>query len=104
MTDLISPPPPVAIPPNPADRGSPYTWAWLAWIAAFAVLEAKAIHDDVSSPDRVKRTLSSNLRWWFATDSITGIPVNVKFGKLRRLALICGMAWFAKHVERNGAV
>lgn len=105
MTDLITPTaPPTELPANPADRGSGYTWAWLAWIAVFFVVEFRALHDDQRSPDRVKRTLSSNLRWWFATDSVTGIPTDAKYGKLRRLVLVCAMAWFGKHIERNGAV
>jgi hypothetical protein len=90
--------------PNAADRGSVYTWAWLAWIAVFFVVEFKALHDDSASPDRVKRTLSSSIRWWAATDSVTGIPVDARYGKLRRLALICALAWFGKHIERNGVV
>lgn len=102
MPDLITPAP--LAPANPRDRATGYTAAWLLWIAAFAVLEARALHDDQASPDRAKRTLSSNLRWWFATDSVTGVPVDAPHGKLRRLALICGMAWFAKHIQQNGVV
>jgi hypothetical protein len=102
MPDLIAPVKPVA--PNPADRASGYTAAWLLWIAAFFVLEFKALHDDANSPDRVKRTLSSNIRWWAATDSVTGVAVDAPHGKLRRLALITALAWFGKHIERNGVV
>lgn len=104
MPNLINTASPVSLAPDPRDRASGYTWAWVAWIAAFAVLEGKALRDDARSPDRVKRTLSSNLRWWFATDSVTGVPVDAPHGKLRRLALITGLAWFSKHIERNGVV
>lgn len=87
--------------PNPRDRLSGYAVGWGAWVGAFAVLEAYALHQDAKHPDRVKRTLSSNIRYVFATDSVTGIPLDVKFGKLRRLALITGLAWLSEHLRRT---
>jgi hypothetical protein len=87
--------------PNPRDRLSGYAIGWGVWFAGFAVLEAVALHQDRKHHDRIKRTLSSNLRYIFATDSITGIPVDVKHGKLRRLALITFLAWFSEHLRRT---
>lgn len=94
----------VTIQPDPRDQGSRYTGLWLLWIAAFFVIEFRALHDDARSPDKVKRTLSSNIRWWAATDSVTGIALDARYGKLRRLVLICALAWFAAHIEKNGVV
>lgn len=92
------------IAPNPADRGSGYTPLWLAWIAAFAVLEGKALWDEAhAEPDnRVKRTLSSHLRFWAAYDSPTGIPLNAPHGKVRRLAMSSALNWFSRHISRVG--
>jgi hypothetical protein len=90
--------------PHPADRATAYTYAWIAWIAAFAVLEARAIRQDGLSPDRAKRTLSSNLRWWTAWDTITGQPLDVPGGRLRRLAFIASEAWFNWHITKPGSM
>ena len=106
MENPLLPDSPIAapIPPNPRDRYSAFTKIWLGWIAVFAVVEAAAVWQDKHSPDRVKRTLSSNIRRWFATDSITGIPLNVKHGKLRRIALLFLMTWLAEHFKQQGRV
>jgi hypothetical protein len=88
--------------PDPQDRLSGWAVGWLAWVTAFAVLEAAAIHQDAKHDDRVKRTLSANLRYVFATDSVTGVPLAVKHGKMRRFALTTGLNWFQHHLGRNG--
>lgn len=92
--------------PDPQDRLSGFTVAWLLWVAAFAVLEGYALRQDAIHGDRVKRTLSSNLRFIFATDSVTGVPLAVPFGKLRRLALnvALGPGWLPSHLGRQGVV
>lgn len=92
------------VPHDSRDKGSKFTILWLTWIAAFFAIEFTAIHEDAKHHDKVKRTLTSNLRWWAATDSVMGIATDAKYGKLRRLALICGLAWFTAHIERNGVV
>lgn len=92
--------------PDPRDRLSWYSACWLAWVAAFAVLETVAIRQDAKHRDRVKRTLSSNLRYVFATDSVTGVPLNVPAGKLRRFALgvALGPGWLPNHLGKEGVV
>lgn len=88
--------------PNPADRLSGFTVAWAAWVAAFAVVEGVALHQDAKRRDRVKRTLSSNLRAVFATDSVTGVPLDVPYGRLRRFTLSTAVNWFEHHIGREG--
>ena len=90
--------------PDPRDQYSIFTKIWLSWVAVFAVVEACAVWQDRKHHDRVKRTLSSNVRRWFATDSITGIPLNVKHGKLRRIALLFLMTWLSEHFKQQGRV
>lgn len=98
------------VPPRPGDRLSGYAWGWLAWVACFAALEGYALWQDRvhrGTPDEwVKRTLSANLRFVFATDSVTGVPLDVPFGKLRRLALVValGPGWLPSHLGRRGVV
>lgn len=94
----------MTVDPNPDDRASIYSALWAAWAVAFFVIEFKAIYDDSRNQDRVKRTLTSNIRYVFATDSVTGIPLNVKHGKLRRFTLITILGWFEKHFERQDFV
>jgi hypothetical protein len=88
--------------PSPQDRWSSYSWFWAGWVAAAAVVETRAIWQDARIIDRVKRTLSSNTRTAFAWDSITGQPLDVPFGRLRRAAFIMLCAWFVEHIKRNG--
>jgi hypothetical protein len=90
------------IPKNRHDRYSPYTAFWLTWAISAAAVEAVALYQDKQQTDRTKRTLSSNTRTAFGWDSITGQPLNVKYGKLRRVAFICLAAWFPQHVQQLG--
>lgn len=92
------------IPPNPEDEYSPFTPLWVGWIGAFIVIEAIAVWQDKKHPDRVKRTLSSNMRTWFGSDSVTGIPVDVPYGRLRRTALLFGSVWISEHLKQQGRV
>lgn len=91
----------VAVPvePDPRDRWSWFTWFWLAWAGAFAVVEAVAIRRDGQTQDRVKRTLSSNTRTLTGWDSVSGQPVEVRYGRLRRASFIMAMAWFNEHIK-----
>ncbi len=98
---------PVTVPPQPPDsrdRLSGYAFGWLGFVAYFAVLEAIALRQDAKHRDRVKRTLSANLRFVFATDSVTGVPLRVPLGKLRRLAFTTATGWLESHIEHPGSM
>lgn len=99
--------PRTTVEPDPADRGSWWTYYWIGWIALFFVGEIPALIVEAKKaaaglPDKVKRTLSANVRWWAAYNSATGIPTNAKYGKLRRLALAILIMWFSRHISREG--
>jgi hypothetical protein len=89
-------------PKDPRDAWSWFTWFWAAWALIFGIVEAIAIWQDKGNLDRVKRTLSSNTRTAFAWDSITGRPLDVPWGRLRRAGFIMLCAWFVEHIKRNG--
>ena len=91
------------VPKSPRDRYSPFTWAWIIIAAVSCAVEGVAFYQDAQTADRVKRTLSSNARALFAWDSITGQPLDVPWGRLRRTALICLLAWLTEHLKRSGA-
>ncbi len=92
--------------PNPADRLGWWAVGWLGFVAYFATLEAYAIYRDSQVDDRTKRTLSANLRYVFATDSVTGVPLDVPLGKTRRfmLGVAIGPPWLSHHLGREGVV
>ena len=66
------------------------------------MVEAVALREDAKTRDRVKRTLSSNTRTLFGWDSVSGRPLTVAGGRIRRLAFICLAAWFPEHVRQLG--
>lgn len=73
---------------------SGYTLAWGAWIAAFAVIEAKALRDN-----RQNDTLSEHVWQWFAIRD-----KHAPYGQLRRAILAMGMAWLAGHFLTGGLI
>jgi hypothetical protein len=85
--------------PDPRDRWSWFTWFWLAWAAAFGIVEAIALAQDRKHHDRVKRTLSSNTRRLTGWDSVSGQPIEVRWGRPRRASFIMAMAWFNEHIK-----
>lgn len=91
--------------PDPRDRWTWYSVYWLLWLGVgFGVPEAMAIREDKIKRDRAKRTLSSNTRRATAYDSIDGQPLNVPYAKVRRLAFVVFMAWFADHIKARGSM
>lgn len=105
MANPLIPPQAAASPPIPKsrfDRYGAFTVFWTGWILSGAAVEALALYRDKQEQDRVKRTLSSNTRTAFGWDSITGRPLDVRFGKVRRVAFICLVAWFPAHVQQLG--
>jgi len=73
---------------------SGYTLAWVAWGAAFAVIEGKALADN-----RRNDTLSEHVWQIFAVRDR-----NAPYGQLRRAILVMGMAWLAGHFITGGWV
>lgn len=63
-----------------------FTWAWIAWLLIFVVVEAVAVRNDVRDD-----TLSEHLRQWFS--------VHTKPGRTAFLVVFAGFAaWFAVHI------
>lgn len=71
---------------------SGWTIAWLLWIAAFLVIEGKALFNK-SWDD----TLSEHVWKWFS------ISAKGRAWRLRRFALLAGLAWLAAHFLSGGA-
>jgi hypothetical protein len=65
-----------------------WTWLWIAWAAAFAVIEGVAVTND-----RRGDTLSEHLRYWFRVDTHLGRTVWL---------VVSGvfLAWFVAHIAR----
>jgi hypothetical protein len=100
---LPTPPvPPRLYAPNPRDEYTPGTIAWVVIIGAGTALELYGIHYDKTHPgNRRKWTLTSNMRPLGGFDSVTGLPLDVPFGALRRAALVFTLAgveaWLTHH-------
>jgi hypothetical protein len=107
---VVSPGPGAAWPANPRDRLHPtFTKLWVAWIAEFVAIETTALviearQRKAGESDRTKRTLSAFWRYVFATDSVTGIPLDVPYGRARRFAGLVLKSWFDRHSNQEGAV
>jgi hypothetical protein len=68
------------------------TVGWLAWIAAFVVLEGRAL-----ITKRQGDTLSEHVWKWFAIKD-----KNAKAGQARRAVLLMGLAWLSAHFLTGG--
>ena len=106
---MVSPGPGLTWDPNPEDRihrgyATAYTIGGLIIaVAEFVALRREKLNHDNGTPDRVKRTLTACIRWVFATDSVTGVPLQVKLGRTRRFLLSCliGPGWLSGHFKRT---
>lgn len=69
-----------------------FTWLWVAWGVAFAVIEAVAIFNDKKDD-----TLSEHFRLWFSTHTRLGRTVWL---------VISGLffAWFVVHIAVAGSI
>lgn len=80
---------------------SGWTWAWLAWLAAFGVIEGKALANK-----RDGDTLSEHVWKWFGTarkaadGSEAGQPTG--WVRLRRFGLLAGVCWLLAHFLSGG--
>lgn len=72
---------------------SPYTWAWIFWLASFATIEGFALAN--RKPDD---TLSEHIWSWFA---IRGKPGG---WQARRAVLLMFLVWLVAHLLTGGAV
>lgn len=75
---------------------SGWTWAWIAWLAAFCGIEGKALFNKTEGD-----TLSEHVWKWFATtQGSTGKPSG--WVRLRRFGLLAFMAWLTTHFLTGG--
>ena len=100
----VPPVPPKVYEQNPEDEFTSGSKAWLAIIITSGVLEAYALWYDHTHPgNRKKWTLTSNVRTAGGFDSVTGSPIDVKFGTTRRVAVLLGCTWLLHHfTSRRG--
>ena len=63
-----------------------WTWMWIAWGAAFALIEGTALFND-----KADDTLSEHIRLWFRTDTKIGRSIWVSMSGVL-------MAWFVVHI------
>jgi hypothetical protein len=69
-----------------------YTIAWIIWGLYFVVVEADAIlHNDAAG------TLSDHIWKWFCVND-----QKERFARLRRVVLLCFMAWLSVHFISGG--
>lgn len=78
-----------------------WTYAWLAWLAAFAVIEGAALFNKKDGD-----TLSEHVWKWFATSKKAHAKEGTEQPKgtvrIRRFALLAGMAWLTVHFLTGG--
>ncbi|MEU6572302.1 hypothetical protein [Streptomyces sp. NPDC046805] len=71
-----------------------WSWAWIAWLAAFLAIEGKALFNKTKGD-----TLSEHVWRWFGTDKLTQPSGWVR---LRRFVLLAFMAWLSVHFLTGG--
>lgn len=71
-----------------------FTKLWIAWIAAFVVIEGVALYRKQEGD-----TLSEHVWKWFHTDKMTK-PTGTT--RLRRFVLLAFMAWLSVHFLTGG--
>lgn len=93
--------PPTPLPdvytPDPRDHWTPGTVAWIGILTTAAATQTYGILKDKRDPgNRGKWTLTSNVRPLGGFDSVTGLPLDVPGGALRRSLLVIGVAGLAQ--------
>ncbi len=76
-----------------------WSWLWIAWLAAFCVLEGVALAR--KEPDD---TLSEHIWKWFAVGRPGNRPKFTGWVQFRRFILLAALAWLAAHFLTGGAV
>lgn len=77
---------------------SVWTYLWLGWLAAFCVIEGKALFNKTEGD-----TLSEHVWKWFSTQRTAtkqGQPTG--WVRLRRFVLLAFMAWLSVHFLTGG--
>ncbi|MEU9126595.1 hypothetical protein AB0D08_00505 [Kitasatospora sp. NPDC048540] len=75
-----------------------WSWLWVAWLAAFAAIEGKALFNKTEGD-----TLSEHVWKWFGTardDRPQGQPNG--WLRLRRFTLLAFLAWLSVHFLTGG--
>jgi len=76
-----------------------WSWAWLAWLGMFALLEGVALVRKAPGD-----TLSEHVWRWFATSRSAGSGQPSGWVRFRRLVLLSGMVWLLVHFLTGGWV
>jgi hypothetical protein len=83
---------------NPRDEYTPGTQIWIVLGLVGLVTEIYGLWYDWKHPgNRRKWTLTSNARTLGGFDSITGEPIAVPYGRLRRSAVVMLLSWLIYH-------
>lgn len=91
--------PPRLVQPHPEDEWTAGSILWAVIVFGMALpLEAYGLWYDRTHPgNRKKWTLTSNARPFGGFDSITGEPLDVPLGSVRRTALLLFLYWLIHH-------
>ena len=76
---------------------SGWTWLWVAWIAAFGVIEGVALFNAAKDD-----TLSEHVWKWFGIGRPGNRPPVTGSVRLRRFGLLAFLAWIALHFLTGG--
>lgn len=107
---VVNPGPGIVYEPNPADQlHKTFVVLFAVTCGAVAAVEIAALVIEArdrrnGTSDRKKRTLTAIIRYLAGTDSVTGVPVAVPYGRSRRFALstLIGPGWFPGHFGQEG--
>ncbi|MFF3793768.1 hypothetical protein ACFYXW_27610 [Streptomyces sp. NPDC001981] len=74
-----------------------WSWAWIAWLAAFVAIEGKALTNKTKGD-----TLSEHVWKWFSTARTGAQGQPTGWVRLRRFALLAFMTWLSVHFLTGG--
>lgn len=74
-----------------------WTWLWLGWLVTFAAVEGVALVRKAPGD-----TLSEHVWQWFAVGEPGHRPPMSGWVRLRRFALLAGLAWLTLHFLTGG--
>lgn len=98
MTSLPISPTPRLYAKHPDDRWTPGSVFWATAAVLGLGVQAYGVVNNLRDPgNRRKWMLTENVMPSFGWDSVTGLPIDVRFGEVRRAALVCFLAWLPYH-------